>query len=417
VGVNEEAKLFEASLAVEPPLDEAQLAKVPAKRGVVLLRAGDEPIVLLTAGDIRRRVATRLAERQEEGPTRTADLRQITTAIDWRLCFSHFESDLAFLEIANQLYPRKYGEMLAWKRPRFVRVDPAEEFPAFGPTRQPQPMASGLCIGPFPSGRSVEAFIDAIQDAFDLCRHERCLRQAPHGQPCTYAQMNRCLRVCCGGMSLEDYRQVVARAARFAAGERQPTFDELRARMHQAAAELEFELAGLIKSKLERLSRLESPEYHHLAPLEEFRFLLVEPGPRFDKARVFGVNWGQVFAEDIDYPLSQQQLEGLLARMAQVEAPARLDELAQWRVALVSSMLLAAPSRAGLVVRYGAGLTAESLAAQIAEVSQLLKLREPRRRNKAKSKDDPAQPPCESERVESPGMDGENGTAGRGSGD
>ena len=92
---------FDARLAVSPPVTDEQLREIPARRGVVLLtrgEAGDEaPIVMITAASMRSRTRTRLAESAQEAdaPTRKrdADLREITGAIWYKRCESHFETD------------------------------------------------------------------------------------------------------------------------------------------------------------------------------------------------------------------------------------------------------------------------------------------------------------------------------------
>src|SRR5512133_896673 len=99
--------LFDVALPVSPPLSDDQLAAIPAKRGVLLLEGeGERPILLLTAADIRARLRNRLAEpAPDQGPKKTADLRQITRQIKYRLCPSHFETDLTYFELAQTIFP------------------------------------------------------------------------------------------------------------------------------------------------------------------------------------------------------------------------------------------------------------------------------------------------------------------------
>jgi hypothetical protein len=242
----------------------------------------------------------------------------------------------------------------------------------------------GLCLGPFPSARSAQGFIDAIEDGFDLCRDVGRLAQAPRARPCAYRQMGRCLGICDGSIDMDTYRAAVARAAAFAAGDRAAVLGELEARMKRAAAELRFEEAAALKMRLDRLAGLDAPAYAHVAPGEAFQFILVQRGAR-KAAKVFLADRGLIApADPLAWPLKSEELATVLARMAalvaQPDAAGRYDP---WRVALVASYLLAGPQRRGAIVRWRGDLTAEALGEQVAACSQALGLTRPPRRGDA----------------------------------
>ena len=263
--------MFDGRLEVQPPLSEAALSRVPARRGVVgLLAEADAPILLLTAGRIRDRLRTRLREPPEEGPRKTADLRSITRAVVWTLADGHFETDLCFLELARALWPKRYPSLLGWKPPWFVHADPDADAPHFV-VRRDVLAEKGRWVGPFASERSARRFVDIVRDAFDLCRHVQCLRQAPHAETCAYGQMGRCLRPCDGTTGMDAYRDAVRRAADLAEGRREDRRRELERRMAEASAELAFERAAGLKKRLERMSMLDAEEFELVRPAESFR--------------------------------------------------------------------------------------------------------------------------------------------------
>ena len=370
-------KLFDAACQVQPPVREEQLAAIPAKRGIVLLLAeGAQPIVLLTAADLRSRVKLRLEEPLADQRKKTADLREITREIRWRLAASHFEADLAFLQAARQLWPRTYTSLLSWKPPWFVRVQPSEEFPRLERTRSVSTSGSpARLVGPFPGGPSADRFIEVVQDAFDLCRDYRCLRQAPNAQPCSYGQMGKCLSPCDGRTSLERYREVMAQAADFAAGLRKPTLDRLRAQMRQAAGDLQFERAGAVKSRLVRLGELNGPDYAFTAPLYDFRFILVQRGPGRRRLRAFLAACGRIVsAGDLAYPLQGPQVEALMAKMAKLAAQPALaaevdEDLAGFNMGLVTHYLFSSPDRRGVIFRWTPARQGPDLAAAIEQAA------------------------------------------------
>jgi excinuclease ABC subunit C len=372
---------FDRRLDLHPPLDDEQLARVPAKRGAVLLLAErDEPIVLITGADIRARLRTRLRPPQDDAPRKTADLRRVTRAVAWKLADSHFETDLRFFELARAIWPSRYTSLLGWKPAWFVHADPSADFPHFAATRRVFADA-GRYVGPFPGERAANRFIAALQDAFDLCRDLRCLRRAPNAEPCAYGQMRRCLLPCDGTISMDEYRRVVARAADFAAGRRAGLREGLESQMKAAAERLDFERAAAAKARLKRLDELDSPELARARPAEAFRFVLVQRGGA-RQAKVFLADRGRVAeAAPLAYPLERGELGSRLSAMARLVADGgEVGEAERWRMGLVARYLFSSTSRRGVIVRWGVGLSAAALEAAIEGGRKALGLRQPRRK-------------------------------------
>lgn len=337
---------FPGRLDVAPPIAEGALAALPAKRGIVLLAAGeDRPLLLLTAADIRSRTGRRLANPDEQERSRLPDLQCITRSIRWRLSHSRFEADWDYLEAARLLWPRDWAQLLSWKPPWFVLADVTGPFPHFERVRGPCG-GGGTYLGPFPSASSAQAFVEALEDAFDLCRHAVCLRQSPHGRRCSYAEMGRCLCPCDGSIAMADYARAVAEALEFALGNRQPLRARLGEAMGEAAARLQFEAAAVYKARLARLEEFDRPEYRYVAALDDFRFILVQGGPRSGTAKVFFVHGGRIeSAATLVRPLQGPAVQTLLDAMAAwVIQPAATDDAGPWRMGLVSHYLFAGPA-------------------------------------------------------------------------
>jgi len=177
---------------------------------------------------------------------------------------------------------------------------------------------------------------------------------------------------------MERYREVMAHAADFAAGLRQPAQDRLRAQMRQAAQDLQFERAGAIKSRLARLEELNAPDYGFVAPFDDFRFILVQRGMGRRRLRAFLADRGRVVpAGELDYPLQGPQVERLVAKMAKLAAQpgvaATADEdLAGWNMGLVTHYLFSSPDRRGVIFRWTASSQAAQLSAAIEQAAAQL---------------------------------------------
>lgn len=380
--------MFEGRLEIQPPLSDEQLAHVPAKRGnVMLLGEGDAPIVLLSAADMRGRLRARLAERPADERRKTADLREITRSIVWRVAWGHFETDLHYLELARAIWPQDYSQMLSWRRPWFVHVDPQEKFPHFVRTHDVL-AGRGLYLGPLPDGASAQKLVAVIEDVFGLCRDIRCLRLAPQGPPCPYSQMGKCVSVCDGKIPLQDYRGLIAQAADWIAHRRGELAQSLQSQMKESAQSLKFEQAGAIKAKLARLAELDKPAYEQARPAQQFGFLLVQSGPSTREARVFFADRGDVLAgEPLAFPPGPQQVQAMLATMSslcarQIDCPPPDATLRQWRMGLVASYLFSSPAKRGLVLPWREDMTVDAVTEAINAAAEDLGLKAPKPRRK-----------------------------------
>ncbi|MFP4054106.1 MAG: hypothetical protein ACLFV7_09610 [Phycisphaerae bacterium] len=388
-----------------------QLQSIPARRGVALLAtADDRPILLLPAADMRARVRNRLRDPEsDEVGARIADLLSITRRVYWTQSTSHFQTDLDYFELARTLWPKSFAELVSTKAPVFVSVDLQEDYPAFRRTRDVVGHP-GQLVGPFPTGKDADRFIQGLEDTFDLCRDLRHLSQAPHGQRCPYAQMGRCLCPCDGSVSAEEYSSVVQRAARFAAGERHQRRDELQAAMKAASAALEFEKAAAIKKRLQRLDEFDSPAYQHVAPIEQFEMLILQPTGRINEARAFLFRAGRIPAvAAVAFPPDLPQLTDLLAAMESIHPAAMPPEpprVTAIRMGVVSKYLYSAPERRGVMIRRREGMSAEELAEILQQHAELLALRRRALRGGGEQSGESANPAGSSGVREGEGNDG-----------
>lgn len=224
---------------------------------------------------------------------RRADLSQIVRRIRWQPAHSAFEITYQYWRISRVVLPDTYLKNLAFGPAWCVHADPAAAIPRFTVTRT-LPATPGTVLGPFSSQQDANKFVQVLEDAFDLCRYIHILEQAPHGQPCAYHEMGRCPAPCGGLIPMQQYRDTVERAIRFAAGEREAVREEWNGQMRQAASELAFERASALKQRLERSKEIEHAAYRHVRPVESFSWLIVQRGIGRTRVKPFFVRGGKL---------------------------------------------------------------------------------------------------------------------------
>ena len=258
--------------------DATSLAALPATGGVALLSdRHDRPVQLVSAESLRRVLTARFErpdDAAEQAHTRRADLRAIVRRVWWQPTRCVFETDWTYLRVARRLYPSRYRKLLGFGASWGLRIDPSDRWPAWEVTRELSG-DTGVGIGPFARRADATEFAALLVDAFDLCRYEQVLRQAPHGRACAYAEMGRCDAPCDGSATREAYLRRVSASIDFALGDRQSHVERWRAEMADATRTLAFEAAGVAKQRLDRAETASGRAFRFVGDLSRFDWLIV----------------------------------------------------------------------------------------------------------------------------------------------
>lgn len=285
--------MFEGQVAYDPGAGlEPTLQSVPARWAVYLVvDADDTPVQLLCVKNPRASLRRRLGDPEAAAPeasvalSKRADLRDIVRRIYYRRVDSAFEADLAYLQAARAIFPSRYRDIVGYRPAWFLHVDADESFPRYVRTAEFSSPA-GTYLGPIQEKGEAAKLIETVQDLFDLCRYHHLLTASPHAPACAYKEMGKCPAPCDGSIPMQQYRQLIAWSlatlmdpAHEIAGQ--------EARMRAAASEMKYETAGKIKAFVTNLAGLRKTAYRFLRPLEDFRYLAVQPGPREATAKLF----------------------------------------------------------------------------------------------------------------------------------
>ena len=112
-------------------------------------------------------------------------------------------------------------------------------------------------IGPFTSSFAVREMVETAADAFRLPRCGKVFpRDIGKGRPCLNAHIGKCMAVCSGKISREDYCEAVESALHLIRHGQGEIVKTLRTRMEQAAEALEFERAALLRDQITAIEKL-----------------------------------------------------------------------------------------------------------------------------------------------------------------
>lgn len=270
-------ELFQGSLSLPDENQSDALAGIPACRGVLLFAdARQRPIRMTYCANLRRMAQVKLTgPAGDEETTRTVDLAAVTRRLHFLPCRTEYESFLQYIHLARRLFPDSPDEYISLPPAHSVAADPDEAWGAFTCTDQPLQKKTAVYFGLFPSRKHADAFAQAWNTAFGLCRNRR-LAASGKGRQCSYLQMGLCPGPCLDAANASMYRHTFQQAVEAASRPPEATVDLLTIEMKQKAARMEFEQAQLLKKQIEQLESLTGGAYRWTCNLRDFGIVHID---------------------------------------------------------------------------------------------------------------------------------------------
>ncbi|MHA7819001.1 MAG: excinuclease ABC subunit UvrC [Erythrobacter sp.] len=155
--------------------------------------------------------------------------------------------------------------------------------------------AKGNYYGPFASAGSVNTTLNALQKLF-LLRNCTDSFFNNRDRPCLLYQIKRCSAPCVGRISEEDYAGLVDQAKDFLAGKSGKVQADLEAQMAQAAQDLDFETAAILRDRLRAATFIQGSQAINASGVGDADvFALAAKGGQIAVQAFFirgGQNWG-----------------------------------------------------------------------------------------------------------------------------
>jgi excinuclease ABC subunit C len=224
-----------------------KMTSAPRSPGVYLMRDAQGKIIYVgKANDLKSRIGSYFTGKDTRpmAPflmSRVKDIDYITTAT---------EKEALILEnnLIKQHRPR-YNVILRDDKTYYhLSIDPTEKYPRLQLARK-RLNSAALYFGPYPSGLAAKETLRFVQHVFPLrsCRNRDFKLR---GRPCLEHQMGRCFAPCKGLIDEASYRKLVENTVSFLQGRRRSLVTEIKAQMEEAAQNLNFEEAALLRDRI-----------------------------------------------------------------------------------------------------------------------------------------------------------------------
>jgi excinuclease ABC subunit C len=289
-------------LEQSPTLRDRVRSSVEDRPGVYRMLGPDDEL-LYVGKSIRLRTRLLSYFRAPRGE-KSWDLIQETNRIQWEYIPNEFFALIREMKLIQRWQPRFNVQHRRRRMYAFVKI-----------TREPAPRVlpvtrviedGATYYGPFPRVR-------AVADTMRELAHVLGIRDCPAGTPvffgdqlemfeagrvphCMRADLGTCLAPCCGKPRVAEYRRAVDLARRFLEGKAEAPLADLERRMGEAASQLEFEYAALLRNRLERLRDFRDQLVAFRGAVEDLTFVYRVPGFEGDD-RIYLIRRGRIRRE------------------------------------------------------------------------------------------------------------------------
>ncbi len=227
---------------------------LPLLPGVYIIRDKHEEIIYIgKAKKLKNRVSQYFKENADHLP-KVAKMVENAFSFDVIVTNSEFEALTLECSQIKQHSP-KYNILLKDdKGYNFIKIS-KEPFPRI--TAEFQVLDDSKYLGPYMSSFAVREMVATAQEIFRLPTCNRVFpRDFGKERPCLNFHIKKCMGLCRGRISRADYNEIIDNAVRFLKQDTDKIADVIRRNMEQAAENLEFEKAALLRDQITAIEKL-----------------------------------------------------------------------------------------------------------------------------------------------------------------
>ncbi len=233
---------------------EDKLERAPDRPGVYLFKDAKRQVIYIgKAASLRSRVRSYFQESRARDPKTDALVRQIRD-LDYILTDNELEALILESNLVKKHRPRYNIVLRDDKHYPFLKLTTNEDFPRLLVARRVEKDGAAY-FGPFYPATAMRETLRLVRQLFPL-RTCRIKIDGTLERPCVQYYIHRCKAPCTGWETQDGYAQTVRDVQRFLEGKDDDLAKTLTREMEDAAAELRFERAAVLRDQIQALHKV-----------------------------------------------------------------------------------------------------------------------------------------------------------------
>lgn len=228
---------------------------LPLEPGVYLMKNAEGTIIYVgKAKALKNRVTSYFRSNSQHN---AKTIKLVEHIHDFEFIVTQKELDALVLEASLiKLHQPKYNILLKdAKGYNYIKIT-REDYPRITYTLNNTDKDADY-VGPFTSGFTVKQAVEEANTIFCL---PTCKKKFPRdfgkARPCLNHDIKRCMGVCEGKISSEEYKKIIAEAMKYLEDGSKTSVEELTRQMEEASENLEFEKAARLRDRIAAITRL-----------------------------------------------------------------------------------------------------------------------------------------------------------------
>lgn len=231
-----------------------ELKKLPEKPGVYIMKDKDDNILYVGKAVVLKNRVRQYFQKTNK----TARIEKMVSLID------HFEYIVVDSEMEAlilecnliKLHRPKYNVLLKDdKMYPYIKLTLNEAFPTLRVTRK-KFNDGAKYYGPYTNALAVKDTVDFLNQTFMLKHCRKIFKDGKIETPCLNYHIKRCMGICAGKVSKEEYMKTIKQVMMFLDGKVDDIMKALKEEMKKAALEMNYEKAAMIRDKMYSIENL-----------------------------------------------------------------------------------------------------------------------------------------------------------------
>ncbi|MBQ5330400.1 MAG: excinuclease ABC subunit UvrC [Oscillospiraceae bacterium] len=221
--------------------------------GVYRMRDEEGNIIYIgKAKNLRNRVSSYFAKTPDHTPKVAAMVENVYD-YDFIVTNSEYEALVLECSMIKEHTPRYNILLKDDKGYSYICISPPPFSRITGELQKPE---SGEVLGPYTSSFVARKTADEVSRVFRLPSCKKVFpRDIRKGRPCLNYHIGRCMGVCTGKISEEEYAGIISEAVEYIKNGSSLSVERMTERMNKAAEELDFERAAMLRDRISAVTR------------------------------------------------------------------------------------------------------------------------------------------------------------------